>query len=132
MAHSDPLGDMLIRIKNGQRAQHAVVTCPASKARVSLLEVLKTEGFIRAFSEIEGEDGHKALQIELKYDNGEPTIREISRISKPSRRIYRKADNLPRVSNGLGIAIISTAQGVMSDHEARAKKIGGEVWAQVY
>ena len=120
MTMSDPLGDMLTRIRNGQRARQAVVASPASKIRANVLEVLKREGYIRGFSREHIRPGVSELRIELKYVDGEPVIREISRISKPGRRIYSKVTDLPRIYNGLGIAILSTPRGVMSDNEARA------------
>ena len=132
MTMSDPLGDMLTRIRNGQRAHQAVVASPASKLRSNVLEVLQREGYIRGFSREQVRPGVAELKIELKYVDGEPVIREISRISKPGRRIYSKLADLPRIYNGLGIAIVSTPRGVMSDNEARAAKIGGEVLCRVF
>lgn len=130
MALSDPLGDMLTRIRNGQAAHKPAVNSPASKLRVSVLEVLRREGYIRGFRR---EDiGHGELSIELKYHNGEPVIRELRRVSKPGRRIYSPVKDLPRVYNGLGIAILSTPQGVMSDAEAREAHVGGEVLCTVF
>jgi small subunit ribosomal protein S8 len=130
MALSDPLGDMLTRIRNGQSAHKAAVSTPASKLRVSVLEVLRREGYIRGFRH---EDiGHGELSIELKYHNGEPVIRELRRVSKPGRRIYSPVKDLPRVYNGLGIAILSTPQGVMSDTEAREAHVGGEILCTVF
>jgi small subunit ribosomal protein S8 len=130
MALSDPLGDMLTRIRNGQSAHKNAVNTPASKLRVSVLEVLRREGYIRGFRH---EDiGHGELSIELKYHNGEPVIRELRRVSKPGRRIYKPVKDLPRVYNGLGIAILSTPQGVMSDSEAREAHVGGEVLCTVF
>src|SRR5437667_398571 len=116
---TDPLGDMLTRIRNGQRARHAVVAAPASKMRANVLDVLRREGYIRGFTREQVRPGIAELKIELKYVDGEPVIREISRISKPGRRIYSKLVDLPRVYNGLGISILSTPRGVMSDNEAR-------------
>jgi small subunit ribosomal protein S8 len=132
MTMSDPLGDMLTRIRNGQRAHQAVVASPASKLRANVLEVLKREGYIRGFSQEQVRAGVSELKIELKYVDGEPVIREISRISKPGRRIYSKLADLPRVYNGLGIAVLSTPRGVMSDNEARAANVGGEVLCRVF
>jgi small subunit ribosomal protein S8 len=129
---SDPLGDMLTRIRNGQRAHQAVVASPASKLRANVLDVLQREGYIRGFSREQVRPGVAELKIELKYVDGEPVIREISRISKPGRRIYSKLADLPRIYNGLGIAIVSTPRGVMSDNEARAAKVGGEVLCRVF
>jgi len=132
MTMSDPLGDMLTRIRNGQRAHQAVVASPASKLRANVLDVLQREGYIRGFSREQVRPGVAELKIELKYVDGEPVIREISRISKPGRRIYSKLADLPRIYNGLGIAIVSTPRGVMSDNEARAAKVGGEVLCRVF
>jgi small subunit ribosomal protein S8 len=132
MTMSDPLGDMLTRIRNGQRARMAVVAAPASKHRANVLEVLRREGYIRGFTREQVRPGVAELKIELKYVDGEPVIREIARVSKPGRRIYSKLTELPRVYNGLGIAILSTPRGVMSDAEARAAKVGGEVLCRVF
>ena len=132
MTMSDPLGDMLTRIRNGQRARQAVVTLPASKLRANVLEVLKREGYIRGFTSEYVRAGVAEIKIELKYVDGEPVIREISRVSKPGRRIYSGIVDLPRFYSGLGIAILSTPRGVMSDNEARAAKVGGEVLCQVF
>jgi small subunit ribosomal protein S8 len=123
---------MLTRIRNGQRAHQAVVASPASKLRTNVLDVLQREGYIRGFSREQVRPGVAELKIELKYVDGEPVIREIARISKPGRRIYSKLVDLPRIYNGLGIAIVSTPRGVMSDNEARAAKIGGEVLCRVF
>jgi small subunit ribosomal protein S8 len=132
MTMSDPLGDMLTRIRNGQRARQAVVSSPASKLRANVLEVLKREGYIRGYTRDNIRPGVAELRIELKYAEGEPVIREIARVSKPGRRIYSKIADLPRIYNGLGIAILSTPRGVMSDNEARAAKVGGEVLCRVF
>ncbi|MGC2199081.1 MAG: 30S ribosomal protein S8 [Stellaceae bacterium] len=132
MTMSDPLGDMLTRIRNGQRARQAVVASPASKFRANVLEVLKREGYIRGFTREQVRPGVSELRIELKYVDGEPVIREIARISKPGRRIYSGISDLPRSYNGLGISILSTPRGVMSDNEARAAKVGGEVLCRVF
>ncbi|MBW7851299.1 MAG: 30S ribosomal protein S8 [Rhodospirillales bacterium] len=132
MAMTDPLGDMLTRIRNGQQARKSVVNAPASKLRANVLEVLKREGYIRGYSRSEIRTGIAELQIELKYHEGQPVIREISRVSKPGRRVYSKIKDLPKVSNGLGISILSTPRGVMSDAEARAANVGGEVLCQVF
>ena len=131
MAMTDPLGDMLTRIRNGQRAGMANVSCPASKLRANVLEVLKREGYIRGFGPGNGE-AMPEFKIELKYNDGAPVIREINRVSKPGRRVYSKIADLPRVYNGLGISILSTPRGVMSDNEARAANVGGEVLCRVY
>lgn len=132
MTMSDPLGDMLTRIRNGQRARQAIVASPASKGRANVLEVLKREGYIRGFTREDVRPGVAELKIELKYVDGEPVIREIARVSKPGRRIYSRIADLPRSYNGLGIAILSTPRGVLSDNEARAAKVGGEVLARVF
>jgi small subunit ribosomal protein S8 len=132
MAMSDPLGDMLARIRNGQRARFSKVRAPASKLRSNVLEVLKREGYIRGYRKLEVREGISELEIELKYAEGEPVIREIARVSKPGRRVYSKIKELPRYYNGLGIAILSTPRGVMSDHEARAANVGGEVLCRVF
>ena len=129
MALSDPLGDMLTRIRNGQAAHKPAVNSPASKLRVNVLEVLQREGYIRGYRR--EDTGHGELSIELKYHNGEPVIRELRRVSKPGRRIYSGVKDLPRVYNGLGIAILSTSKGVMSDRKAREEKVGGELLCTV-
>ena len=132
MTMSDPLADMLTRIRNGQRARQAVVAAPASNFRANVLDVLKREGYIRGFTQEQVRPGIAQLRIELKYVDGEPVIREISRVSKPGRRVYSKIGDLPRVYNGLGISILSTPRGVMSDNEARAANVGGEVLCRVF
>jgi small subunit ribosomal protein S8 len=132
MTVSDPLGDMLTRIRNGQRARQATVASPASKLRTNVLEVLQREGYIRGYSQSQVRAGVAELHIDLKYVDGEPVIREIARVSKPGRRVYSKIADLPRVYNGLGISILSTPRGVMSDNEARVAKVGGEVLCRVF
>ncbi len=132
MSMTDPLGDLLARIRNGQRAHKSMVQSPASKVRANVLEVLQREGYIRGYTREEVRPGVAELKIELKYVDGEPVIREITRVSKPGRRIYSKIADLPRVYNGLGIAILSTPRGVMSDNEARAANVGGEVLCRVF
>ena len=132
MTMSDPLGDMLTRIRNGQNAKKAVVESPASNLRSNVLEVLKREGYIRGYSQEEVRPGISKLKIELKYHEGEPVIREIARVSTPGRRVYSKIADLPRFYNGLGIQILSTPRGVMSDNEARAANVGGEVLCRVF
>jgi small subunit ribosomal protein S8 len=129
---SDPLGDMLTRIRNGQSARKSVVSSPASRFRTNVLEVLKREGYIRNFSSVESETGFKELKIELKYHEGQPVISEIKRVSRPGRRVYYGIRDLPRVYNGLGIAILSTPRGVLSDNEARTANVGGEVLCHVF
>lgn len=132
MAMSDPLGDMLTRIRNGQMARKSSIVAPASKLRANVLEVLKREGFIRGYEQVDNRPGVSELKIELKYFEGEPAIQEIARISTPGRRVYSKIKDLPSVYNGLGISIISTPRGVMSDAEAREANVGGEVLCRVF
>lgn len=132
MTMTDPVGDMLTRIRNGQRAHKSSITAPASRLRASVLEVLRREGYIRGYSQSEIGTNIQELKIELKYHEGEPVIKEIHRVSKPGRRVYSKIKDLPRVYNGLGISILSTPQGVMSDTEARAANVGGEVLCTVF
>lgn len=132
MTMTDPIGDMLTRIRNGQRARKSSIIAPASRLRSNVLDVLKREGFIRGHSQHEVRPGVSEIHIELKYHEGDPVIREISRISKPGRRVYSKIKNLTRVYNGLGISILSTPRGVMSDNEARAANVGGEVLCKVF
>ena len=132
MTMTDPLSDLLTRIRNGQRAKKSVVTSPASKLRANVLEVLKREGFIRGFSEREVRPGISEIEIELKYHEGKPVIREINRISTPGRRVYSAIKDLPRFYDGLGIAILSTPRGVLSDSEARDQNVGGEILCQVF
>lgn len=132
MAMSDPLGDMLTRIRNGQRGGKSKVRSPSSRFRSNVLDVLKREGYIRDYRSVDIQTGIQQLEIELKYADGEPAIREISRVSKPGRRVYSKIKDLPRYYNGLGIQILSTPRGVMSDNEARAANVGGEVLCRVF
>ena len=132
MAMSDPLGDMLTRIRNGQSAGMTVVSSPASRFRSNVLEVLKREGYIRNYSSVDVRPGIRELKIELKYHDGEPVISEIKRVSRPGRRVYYGIRDLPRVYNGLGIAILSTPRGVLSDTEARTANVGGEVLCHVF
>lgn len=132
MTMTDPVGDMLTRIRNGQRAHKSSITAPASKLRASVLDVLKREGYIRGYSQSEIGQNIQELKIELKYHEGQPVIKEIHRVSKPGRRVYSKIKDLPRVYNGLGISILSTPQGVMSDTEARTANVGGEVLCTVF
>lgn len=132
MSMSDPLGDMLTRIRNGQRGGKQTVACPASKFRANVLDVLQREGFIRGFSWAELRTGIQELTIELKYADGEPVIRQINRVSTPGRRVYAKIKDLPRVYNGLGISILSTPRGVLSDAEAREENVGGEILCKVF
>lgn len=132
MSLSDPLGDMLTRIRNGQKARMQAVISPSSKLRTNVLEVLKREGYIRGYSVDDVRPGVRNLRIELKYHEGEPVIKEIHRVSKPGRRVYSKIADLSRFYNGLGISILSTPRGVMSDAEARAANVGGEVLCKVF
>ena len=132
MSMSDPLGDMITRIRNGQSARKAVVSSPASRLRANVLEVLKREGYIRDFSAAEVRPGISELKIELKYHEGMPVISEIQRVSRPGRRVYSGIKELQRVYNGMGIAILSTPRGVLSDNEARVANVGGEVLCQVF
>ena len=131
MALTDPLGDMLTRIRNGQRAKKDAVLSPASKLRANVLEVLQREGYIRGYSE-DATGVHPQLRIELKYFEGEPAIKHVARVSKPGRRVYSGSKELPVIRNGLGITIVSTPKGVLSDAEARAQNVGGEVLAEVF
>jgi small subunit ribosomal protein S8 len=132
MSLNDPLGDMLTRIRNAQMRNLSKVSTPASRLRVSVLDVLKSEGYIRGYASLEHGDGKNELEIELKYFDGEPVIREISRVSKPGRRVYASVKNLPRINNGLGVAIVSTPKGVMADHDAREANVGGEILCTVF
>ena len=131
MALTDPLGDMLTRIRNGQRAKKDSVLSPASKLRARVLEVLQREGYIRGYSE-DATGVHPQLRIELKYFEGEPAIKHVARVSKPGRRVYSGSRELPVIRNGLGITIVSTPRGVLSDAEARNHNVGGEVLAEVF
>ena len=129
---NDPLGDMLARIRNAQMRGKTSVVSPASKLRRWVLDVLQEEGYIRGYSESETDNGSGELQIELKYYEGEPVIREIQRVSKPGRRVYSSVKTMPVVRNGLGISIISTPKGVMSDNAARENNVGGEILCRVF
>jgi small subunit ribosomal protein S8 len=131
MAMTDPLGDLLTRIRNGQQARKDSVLTPASKLRAYVLDVLQREGYIRGYSE-ETLGGQKGLRIELKYFEGQPAIQHLARVSKPGRRVYSGAKELPRIRNGLGVVIVSTPRGVLSDAEAREQNVGGEVLAEVF
>jgi len=131
MPMNDPLGDLLSRIRNAQMRNKSKVSSPNSRLRESVLEVLKSEGYIRGYAVVERE-GRSEIEIELKYFDGEPVIREIERISKPGRRVYTSVKNLPRINNGLGVAIVSTPKGVMADHAARDANVGGEILCTVF
>ncbi|MEO1557496.1 MAG: 30S ribosomal protein S8 [Pseudomonadota bacterium] len=129
---TDPIADMLTRIRNSQMRGKSVVSTPASKLRVRVLEVLADEGYIRGFEETKGEDGHPAIEISLKYYEGEPVIRELKRVSKPGRRVYMGVNDIPQVRQGLGVSIVSTSKGVMSDANARSQNVGGEVLCTIF
>ena len=129
---NDPIGDMLTRIRNAQSRGKGHVLTPASKLRAWVLDVLKDEGYIRGYEAVTGKDGHPELRIELKYYEGTPVIREIKRVSKPGRRVYMGVKDLPQVRQGLGVSIVSTPKGVMSDAHARAANVGGEVICTVF
>jgi small subunit ribosomal protein S8 len=132
MPVNDPISDLITRINNAQMRKKPKVSTPGSRLRASVLDVLKSEGFIRGYAKVDHADGRSELEIELKYFDGQPVIREISRISKPGRRVYVAVRNLPRVNNGLGVAILSTPKGVMADHDAREANVGGEVLCTVF
>jgi small subunit ribosomal protein S8 len=132
MSMIDPLGDMLTRIRNAQMRRKGRVSTPGSRLRARVLDVLKTEGYIRDYSTTEYGNGRTDLEIELKYFDGQPVIRTIERVSKPGRRVYAAVDKLPKVANGLGVTIISTPKGVMADYQAREANVGGEVLCKVF
>jgi small subunit ribosomal protein S8 len=132
MSMNDPLGDMLTRIRNAQMRGKSTVTSPASKLRAWVLDVLAAEGYIRGYSRTTDANGMPALEISLKYFEGTPVIREIKRVSKPGRRVYMGVKEIPSVRNGLGVSIVSTPKGVMSDASARAANVGGEVLCTVF
>jgi len=132
MTVSDPLGDMLTRIRNAQMRNRSKVSTPASKLRARVLDVLREEGYIRGYAEIEYGGGKTEFEIELKYYDGAPVIREIKRVSTPGRRVYSSVQDLPTIANGLGVAILSTPKGVMSDTRARAENVGGEILCSVF
>ncbi len=132
MSMTDGLGDMITRIRNAQRSRHSTCVAPASKLRANALEALKREGYIRGYTAEELRPGVAQLRIELKYTDGEPVIKEITRVSKPGRRVYSGIKDLPRVYAGLGVSILSTPRGVLSDGEARAANVGGEVLFRVF
>lgn len=132
MSMTDPIGDMLTRIRNGQRARKDSVLTPASKLRARVLDVLQREGYIRGYSDQADTGPQASLRIDLKYFEGQPAIQHVARVSKPGRRVYSGASELPRVRNGLGIVIVSTPKGVLSDAEAREQNVGGEVLCQVF
>jgi small subunit ribosomal protein S8 len=132
MTISDPLGDMLTRIRNAQMRSRPKVSTPASKLRERVLEVLRDEGYIRGFSRVDYNDGKSEIEIELKYFDGQPVIRQIKRISSPGRRVYSSVKDIPTIANGLGVAILSTPKGVMSDSQARRENVGGEVLCSIF
>ncbi|MFS4581174.1 30S ribosomal protein S8 [Phaeobacter sp. C3_T13_0] len=129
---NDPIGDMLTRIRNSQMRGKSTVMTPASKLRAWVLDVLKQEGYIRGYESGTDAKGHPALEISLKYFDGEPVIRELKRVSKPGRRVYMGVNDIPSVRQGLGVSIVSTPKGVMSDANARAANVGGEVLCTVF
>ncbi len=133
MSMTDPVADMLTRLRNGQHARLYSIEMPFSKIRAGVLEVLKTEGYIKDYKKENGKDGHFSLKVELKYDtNGQAVISEINRLSKPGRRVYSKIEDLKKFYNGLGMVVLSTSKGVMSDHEARKQNVGGELLCAVF
>lgn len=132
MSMNDPIGDMLTRIRNAQQRRRPKVSTPASMLRVRVLDVLVEEGYIRGYTKVEHRAGISELDIELKYNNGQPAIREIKRISTPGRRVYSGVRDLKSVANGLGVAILSMPKGVMSDTRARDEKVGGEILCSVF
>lgn len=132
MATNDPVGDLLTRIRNAQMRRKSKVQSPGSRLRAHVLDVLQSEGYIRGYSTTEYGNGRTEFEIELKYYDGQPVIREIQRVSKPGRRVYAGVDEMPQVANGLGISIISTSKGVMADHAARDANVGGEVLCKVF
>ena len=129
---NDPIGDMLTRIRNAQMRGKSTVSTPPSKLRAWVLDVLADEGYIRGYEKTTSTDGHGAIEISLKYFDGVPVIRELKRVSKPGRRVYLGVKDIPQVRQGLGVSIVSTPQGVMSDANARAKNVGGEVLCTVF
>ena len=132
MALADPIGDMLTRIRNAQLRTLYNVKIPSSKFRAKILEVLKQEGYISNYKLLSDSKNKNSLIVDLKYQDGLPVIKEIKRISKPGRRIYARADSIPRIQNGLGLAIVSTSKGIMSDNDARTQKVGGEIICRVF
>ena len=132
MAVNDPISDMIARIRNAQMRNKSKVSMPGSKQRERVLEVLKTEGYIRGYAAVAHASGRNELEVELKYFDGTPVIREIERVSKPGRRVYASVKALPRINNGLGVAIVSTPKGVMADHAARDANVGGEILCTVF
>ena len=132
MSVNDPIGDMLTRIRNAQLRRRNTVLTPASTLRGRVLDVLKSEGFIRGYTETKNDNGSSDYEIELKYSDNTPVIRTIERVSRPGRRVYASVKNIPQVASGLGVSIMSTPKGVMADHEARSQNLGGEVLCRVF
>lgn len=132
MSVTDPIGDMLTRIRNAQQRGKSRVVTPASRMRQRVLDVLQAEGYIRGYAVVEHQDGKSEIDVELKYFDGAPVIREIKRVSTPGRRVYASVDGLPTIYNGLGVAIMSTSKGVMSDAQARENNVGGEILCTVF
>ena len=132
MSFTDPISDMITRIRNAQLRTLNTVSIPNSKFRAKILDVLKEEGYISNYKPSSNEKNNKFLLVNLKYNNGIPVIREIARVSRPGRRIYTKAESIPKIQNGMGIAIVSTSMGIMSDNDARSKNIGGEIICKVF
>ena len=132
MTLADPIGDMITRIRNAQLRTLYNVKVPSSKYRAKILEVLKQEGYISNYKLLPDSKNKSSLVVDLKYYNGLPVIKEIKRVSRPGRRVYARADSIPRIQNGLGLAIVSTSMGIMSDNDARTKKVGGEIICRVF
>ena len=132
MSLSDPIGDMIARVKNAQSRNHKKVNLPSSNFKVKIADILKNEGFIKDFKINTGDNNKTTLSLELKYHSGNPVINAFERVSKPGRRIFSSADGLPKINNGLGIAIISTPKGVMTDIDARKQRVGGEIICKVF
>tara|TARA_B100001123_G_C14742829_1_gene801667 strand:+ start:13 stop:411 length:399 start_codon:yes stop_codon:yes gene_type:complete len=132
MTFVDPIGDMITRIRNAQMRSLSNVVIPASKFRARILDILKKEGYIAGYKFLDDKKEKNSLSVDLKYENGSPVIKEIKRISKPGRRIYARADSIPRIQNGLGVAIMSTSKGIMSDYEAKNQNVGGEIICKVF
>ena len=132
MSLNDPLGDMLTRIRNAYGRRKNKVSTPASRLRTRVLDVMKAEGYIRDYAQVDFDNGKSEIEIELKYYEGAPVIREISRVSKPGRRVYVSVKSIPHVANGLGVSILSTPKGVMADHQAREENVGGEILCRIF
>ncbi len=132
MSMTDPVGDLLTRIRNAQMRSKSKVSTPGSKLRARLLDVLQSEGYIRGYAKTDFDNGKSEIEIELKYYEGSPVIQQIVRVSKPGRRVYASAKSIPRIANGLGISILSTPKGVMADHDAREQNVGGEVLCTIF